>query len=112
MGANQHHASYKRRKNFATIEAMPCLLLILVLAFPRVILALLFFFSTYLERAYHGLLIPLLGFLFLPITTLVYAWMVNNHMALQGTNLVILVIAVVIDAGGLGGGEWHRRTRW
>jgi hypothetical protein len=91
---------------------MPCLLLIVVLAFPRVILALLFFFSTYLERAYHGLLIPLLGFLFLPITTLVYAWMVNNHMALQGTNLLILVIAVVIDAGGLGGGEWHRRTRW
>ena len=91
---------------------MPCLLLILVLAFPRLILALMFFFSTYLQRAYHGLLIPLLGFLFLPLTTLVYAWMVNNHMALQGVNLLILVIAAVIDAGGLGGGEWHRRNRW
>jgi len=90
---------------------MPCLLLIVVLAFPRVILALLFFFSTYLQRAYHGLLIPLLGFFFLPITTLVYAWMVNNHMAIAGANLLILVIAVVIDAGGLGGGEWHRRSR-
>jgi hypothetical protein len=91
---------------------MPCLLLIVVLAFPRVILALLFFFSTYLQRAYHGLLIPLLGFFFLPITTLVYAWMVNNHMAIAGANLLILVIAVVIDAGGLGGGEWHRRSRY
>ena len=90
---------------------MPCLLLIVVLAFPRVMLALLFFFSTYLQRAYHGLLIPLLGFFFLPITTLVYAWMVNNHMAIAGANLLILVIAVVIDAGGLGGGEWHRRSR-
>jgi hypothetical protein len=91
---------------------MPCLLLIVVLAFPRVILALLFFFSTYLQRAYQGLLIPLLGFFFLPITTLVYAWMVNNHMAIAGGNLLILVIAVVIDAGGLGGGEWHRRSRY
>jgi hypothetical protein len=91
---------------------MPCLLLIVVLAFPRVILALMFFFSTYLQRAYHGLLIPLLGFFFLPITTLVYAWMVNNHMAIAGANLLILVIAVVIDAGGLGGGEWHRRSRY
>jgi hypothetical protein len=91
---------------------MPCLLLIVVLAFPRVILALLFFFSNYLMRAYHGLLIPLLGFLFLPLTTLVYAWMVNNHQPLAGVNLLILVIAAVIDAGGLGGGEWHRRNRW
>ena len=91
---------------------MPCLLLVLVLAFPRVILALLFFFSTYLQRAYHGMLIPLLGFLFLPLTTLVYAWLVNNHMPLAGVNLGILVIAAVIDAGGLGGGAWHRRNRW
>lgn len=91
---------------------MPCLLLIVVLAFPRVILALLFFFSPYLQRAYQGMLIPLLGFFFLPITTLVYAWMVNNHMAIAGANLLILVIAAVIDAGGLGGGEWHRRSRY
>ena len=91
---------------------MPCLVLILVLAFPRVILALLFFFSTYLQRAYHGLLIPLLGFLFLPLTTLVYAWMINNHQPLAGVNLLILVIAAVIDAGGLGGGAWHRRSRY
>jgi hypothetical protein len=91
---------------------MPCLLLLLVLAFPRVILALLFFTSTYLQRAYHGLLIPLLGFLFLPITTLVYAWMQNNHQPIAGVNLIFLVIAVVIDAGGLGGGEWHRRSRY
>ena len=90
---------------------MPCLLLIVVLAFPRVILALMFFFSTYLQRAYHGLLLPLLGFFFLPLTTLVYAWMVNNHQPLAGVNLLILVIAAVIDAGGLGGGEWHRRNR-
>ena len=91
---------------------MPCLLLILVVLFPRVILALLFLLSNYLERAYHGLIIPLIGFLFLPLTTLAYAWMVNNHMALQGVNLVILVVAVIVDLGGLGGGEWHRRRRW
>lgn len=90
---------------------MPCLLVILVLAFPRLILALLFFFSHYLQHAYQGLLIPVLGFFFLPLTTLVYAWMVNNHMAIAGVNLLILVVAAVIDAGGLGGGEWHRRNR-
>ena len=91
---------------------MPCLLLILVLAFPRVVLLLMFLMSNYLQRAYHGLLIPLLGFLFLPLTTIVYAWLTNSHMPMQGANLLILIIAVLIDVGGLGGGEWHRRTRW
>ena len=91
---------------------MPCILLLVVLAFPRVVLLLMFLLSDYLTRAYHGLLIPLLGFIFLPLTTLVYAWEVNSHMALQGINLLFLIIAVVIDLGGLSGGEWHRRSRW
>jgi hypothetical protein len=91
---------------------MPCLLLIVVLAFPRIVLLALFLMSSYLQRAYHGLLIPLLGFLFMPLTTLAYAWEVNNHMALQGVNLLILLIAVIVDLGGLGGGEWHRRSRY
>jgi hypothetical protein len=90
---------------------VPCLLLILVLAFPRIVLLALFFLTNYLERAYHGLILPLVGFLFLPLTTLAYAWMVNTHQPTAGLNLVILVIAVVIDVGGLSGGEYHRRTR-
>jgi hypothetical protein len=90
---------------------MPCLLLILTLAFPRIVLLLIFFFSTYLERAYHGLLLPLLGFIFLPLTTLAYAWMVNTGQPTAGINLLILIVAVVIDLGGLGGGEYHRRQR-
>jgi hypothetical protein len=72
---------------------------------------LLFLFSTYLERAYHGLLLPLLGFIFLPLTTLVYAWMTNTSQPMAGINLLLLIVAVVIDVGGLGGGEYHRRKR-
>ena len=90
---------------------MPCLLLLVVLAFPRVVLVIMYLTSTYLQRAYHDLLIPLLGFVFLPLTTLVYAWLVNTHSPLEGINLIFLIIAVLIDAGGLGGGEWHRRRR-
>jgi hypothetical protein len=90
---------------------MPCLVFIIVLAFPRIMLALLFLFSNYLGRAYHGLIVPVLGFIFLPLTTLAYAWMVNSRMPLEGVNVLILVIAVIIDVGGLGGGEYHRRSR-
>ncbi len=90
---------------------MPCLLLILVLAFPRIVLLLMFLFSNYLTRAYHGLILPLLGFIFVPLTTLAYAWMVNTHQPIEGVNLLILLVAIVIDLGGLGGGEYHRRNR-
>jgi len=90
---------------------MSCLFLIFLLIFPRIVLVLIFLTSHYLERAYHGLLLPLLGFIFLPLTTLAYAWLVNTHQLIQGINLVILVLAVVIDLGGLSGGEYHRRSR-
>jgi UDP-N-acetylmuramyl pentapeptide phosphotransferase/UDP-N-acetylglucosamine-1-phosphate transferase len=90
---------------------MPCLLLIIFLAFPRIALVLIFLFSNYLQQAYHGLLLPLVGFFFLPLTTLVYAWMTNSHEPIAGINLLILIVAVVVDLGGLSGGEYHRRTR-
>ena len=95
-----------REENF-----VPCLVLIVFLAFPRLALVLLFLFSNYLQRAYHGFLLLLLGFLFLPLTTLAYAWIENTRQPIAGINLVILIVAVVIDLGGLGSSERHRRTR-
>ncbi len=90
---------------------MPCLLLLSTLFFPRLVLVLMWFFSNYLQRAYHGLLLPILGFIFLPLTTIVYAWEVNNHMPLAGLNLIWIIIAVVIDLGGIGGGAHHQSRR-
>ena len=91
---------------------MPCLVVLVVLAFPRVALVLLWLFNNhYLHRAYHHMLVPLICFFFLPLTTLAYAWMVNTHRPMEGVNLIILIVAVIVDLGGLGGGEYHRRGR-
>jgi len=90
---------------------MPCLLVFLVLLFPRVILFLMWLFSNTLDRAYHGLVIPLLGFIFLPITTIVYAWMVTSGVPIAGVNLLILIIAVLLDAGSHGSGAGYYRRR-
>ncbi|MFN0165514.1 MAG: hypothetical protein ACKV22_03705 [Bryobacteraceae bacterium] len=90
---------------------MPCLVLLVILMFPRVALAWMWFFSNYLQRAFHGgLLLPLLGFIFLPLTTIVYAWELNSGMPTEGVNLLWLLIAVIIDLGGIGGGA-HRQSR-
>jgi hypothetical protein len=90
---------------------MACLLVVIVLLFPRVVLVAMFLLSNYLQRAYHDFLIPVLGFIFLPLTTLVYAWLVNSHLPLNGMYLIVLIVAVIIDVGGWSGGEYHRR-RW
>jgi hypothetical protein len=102
---------YGKERRMRRGDLVACLLLIVFLAFPRIVLVLLFLFSNYLQRAYHGIVLLLLGFLFLPLTTLVYAWMMNTRQPIAGTNLLILIIAVVIDVGGLGSGERHRRSR-
>jgi hypothetical protein len=90
---------------------MPCFLVLAILLFPRIVLVLMYFFSTYLERAYHTVwVLPVLGFFFMPLTTIVYAWEVNSHMPTAGINLVWLLIAVIIDLGGLGGGARHQSS--
>jgi len=91
---------------------MPCLLLVATLFFPRIVLLLMWFFSTYLQRAFPGgILLPILGFIFLPLTTIVYAWEINNHMPLAGLNLLWLLLAVIFDLGGIGGGARHQSRR-
>ena len=89
---------------------MPCLLGLFALFVPRLVLFLIWLFSDYLGRAYDSVLWPLLGFLFMPLTTLAYAFAMNsNNGSVSGLYLVLVVLAVLIDLGMLGGGEAQRR---
>jgi hypothetical protein len=88
---------------------MPCLILLVTLAFPRLAIVLLFLFTRYLERAYHSFLLVALGFVFLPLTTIVYAWVVNGHHPFQGIYLAAVVIAALADLGLLGHGASQRK---
>jgi hypothetical protein len=89
---------------------MPCLLLLVALAFPRVAIVLLYLFSNFLERAYHSLVIILVGFVFLPLTTIVYAWIVNGHHPVEGLYLVAVIVSVLLDLGLIGHGASRRRN--
>lgn len=95
---------------------MPCLLLLLTLAFPRVVIVLLLLLSDYLQRAYTAVagaanswIVIILGFIFLPLTTVVYAWVVNSHHPVEGIYLVAVIISALIDLGLIGHGASRRR---
>ena len=88
---------------------MPCLLAILILAFPRVAIVLLYLFTNYFSKLFDGILIPLLGFLFLPLTLLAYAFMANAHQPHDTVFLVVMFVAVILDLGLIGGGHRLRQ---
>ena len=78
---------------------------------PRFALALVFIFTNYLGRAYDTMLWPLLGFFFMPLTTLAYAWAVNTQGSVTGIYLVVVVVAVLMDLGLVGGSGASARRR-
>ena len=90
---------------------MPCLVGLLALVFPRLAIILVIIFSDYIGRAYETMLWPLVGFFFLPMTTLAYAWAVNSRGSVVGIHLVVVVLAVLLDLGLIGGGASSHRYR-
>jgi len=88
---------------------MPCLLAILALAFPRVAIVLLWLFSNFFGVLHSNILLPILGFLFLPLTLIVYTFLLRSNGQIGPLQLVFLFIAVVLDLGLVGGGAMRGR---
>lgn len=94
---------------------MPCIFALLAIAFPRVAIILLYLFTNFFTHVYHGIIIPVLGFLFLPLTLIVYTYLLNIHSPLGTPQLIFLLIAVIVDLGLIRGGTVQRRRvvrRW
>jgi hypothetical protein len=88
---------------------MPMLVGCLALAAPRFAILLVVIFSGYIGRAYETVLWPFIGFLVMPLTTLTYAWAINSRGSVAGVHLVVVVIAVLIDMGIVGGSASQRK---
>jgi hypothetical protein len=83
---------------------MPCFVGCIALVAPRFAIVLVVIFSDYIGRAYDTVFWPLLGFVFMPLTTLAYAWSINSRGSVAGIHLVVVVLAVLMDLGLVGGG--------
>jgi len=92
---------------------MPCCTVLVILFLgPRVAIVAMALFSSYLGRAFGGgILLPLVGWLFLPWTTLAYAWAINSRGEVAGLQAIVVVVAVLVDLGVVGGGAAKRRNK-
>jgi hypothetical protein len=88
---------------------MPCLIGCLALSAPRFAIVVVVFFSDYIGRAYETTIWPFVGFLFMPLTTLAYAWAINSRGSVAGLHLFVIIVAVLIDLGLVGGSASKRR---
>lgn len=90
---------------------MGCLVLVVALMLPRVALVLAWLLTDWLARAYDTWLLPLLGFIFLPYTTLAYMAAVLNAGGINTLWGIIIVLAVIVDIGHWGHGYRTRPRR-
>jgi hypothetical protein len=90
---------------------MPLLVLLLLgVIAPRVVVALLWFLTTWFNGLFPSLLWPILGFIFLP-TTLIWYSVVHHWFGGVWSlwPVVGLVVALIIDVSPAGGRRYRRR---
>ncbi len=95
----------------ALTQAMPCLFVLIALITPRLMIALLWFFTNWFKGLFTSLLWPLLGFIFLPTTLLWYSVVVTWFGGVWSFwPIVGIVIALMIDVSSASGRRRVRRV--
>ena len=86
---------------------MGCLGVLFALVAPRFVLVVLWLFGDYLTRAFASGWWAVLGFFFLPTTTIAYAVARNEFTepggGLEAAGIIAIAIGVALDLGLLGG---------
>ena len=75
---------------------MPCLFALVAVLSPRLALLLLWLFSPWVDKAFAGFFLPLLGLIFLPWTTLMYT-IVWSAGGVHGANWIAVALGVFLD---------------
>jgi hypothetical protein len=89
---------------------MCCVFTTLVLAGPRLAIVIWWLLNpARFSRFFGSFMWPLLGFLFLPWTTLAYLLVAPGGV--HGLDWIWMVVALLVDLGSYGGGAYGNRDR-
>ncbi|MCK5428968.1 MAG: hypothetical protein KAI94_05825 [Anaerolineales bacterium] len=87
-----------------------CLLALLAGMAPRLVLILAWLFGSRWEFVFDGWVVPLLGIIFLPYTTVMYL-LVWSPGGISGFDWVWLGLGVLFDVMSYGGGGYSNKER-
>jgi hypothetical protein len=90
---------------------MGCLFAVFAGFFPRIALVLVWIFTNLVDRAYDTFILPLLGLIFLPFTTLVYALVWSPAVGMDGGRWLWVALAFLVELMGYFGGARARASR-
>jgi hypothetical protein len=92
---------------------MGCFIALIALLSPRLALFLVWLFTDRVSIAFNDItfLVPVLGFFFLPWTTLAWVIAYAPLRGVNGVGWVIVLLAVLVDVSSLGAGARARSSR-
>jgi len=79
------------------LVAVPCLIALIAVLSPRLAVILLWLFTNYVDRAFAGWFLPLLGVIFLPWTTLLYILVDIAPGPIHVAGWIVIGLGVVLD---------------
>ena len=90
---------------------MGCLLVLLATFAPRLVLVLMWIFGDMVDRAFSGFVIPLLGLVVLPYTTLFYVLAWSPVGGVSGWGWAFVVTGLLLDVAHWGSNAYAGRQR-
>ena len=76
---------------------MGCLVLLASMISPRLALVLVWIFTDFVDRAYDSFIVPFIGLLVMPWTTLIYALAYAPRVGVTGWGWFFVILGVIAD---------------
>jgi len=92
------------------LGAVPCLIALIAVLSPRLAVILLWLFTNYVDKAFAGWFLPLLGVIFLPWTTLFYILVDIAPGPIHVAGWIVIGLGVVLDLSAHA--QAARRRAW
>ena len=89
---------------------MGCLFALVAVLSPRLAVFLLWAFTNYVDRAFNGFVLPLLGIIFAPWTTLLYVLVDAPAGPIHVAGWIVVGLGVIIDLSAWSQAAANRRS--
>jgi hypothetical protein len=91
---------------------MGCFVFLLSMISARLALAVVWIFTNFVDRAFDSFIVPFLGLLFLPWTTLLYVLVWTPAHGVSAFGWLLVAVGFLADLGSLFGSDRQRRARY